>query len=89
MNGTWSECDLLLLLLLLVDVVEMLRDGIGIHADVRVLLLVTLKVNLEVAFCRETVAADVALVRTFTCTTRDQSTVEDKGLIFEYYFASL
>jgi len=38
-----------------------------IHADVRILLVVAEKVNFEVSLRAESVATDVALVRSFAC----------------------
>jgi len=48
-----------------VRMVQVLGHGVRIHACIWVLLQMALEVNFEVAFGRESVAADVALVRTF------------------------
>ena len=45
--------------------VQVLGDWRGVHLDVRVLGLVALEVDFQVAFCGESVAADVAFEGSF------------------------
>jgi len=46
--------------------VQVLWNWIWIHACVRILFKMTLEVNFEVSFRCESIATDIALVRTFT-----------------------
>ena len=54
-----------------VELVEVLRDEVGVHLDVGELVGVALEVDLEVALGGEAVAADVALVGTLACVAPD------------------
>jgi hypothetical protein len=48
------------------------RNGVRVHLDVRVLGLVALEVDLEVALGGEAVSTDVAFERTLACNTYNQ-----------------
>lgn len=48
------------------ELIQMLRNWIGIHLDVRILFLMARKVNLEISFCSETISTNIAFVRTLT-----------------------
>lgn len=46
--------------------VQMLRNRIRIHLDMRILGSVPLKVNLEISFRRESVSTDIAFERSLS-----------------------
>lgn len=60
------------------ELVQVLWNGVRIHLDVRESLCVALEVHLQIAFGRESIAANVALEGTFA---RVRSNVNLKGRI--------
>lgn len=48
------------------ELIQMLRNRIRIHPDIRILFLMARKVNLEISLCSETISTNIAFVRTLT-----------------------